>query len=45
MNEEQKDIFHKMDDSDIGEDDEIEDDFIAMLNDGMPALLKKDGSK
>lgn len=45
MNEEEQAVFKVLDGSDIGAEDEIDDDFIAMLNDGMPALLPKDEAK
>lgn len=38
MNPEEQAVFTVLDGSDIGADDEIDDDFIAMLNDGKPAL-------
>lgn len=38
MNPEEQAVFAVLDGSDVGADDEIDDDFIAMLNDGEPAL-------
>ena len=38
MNPEEQAVFAVLDGSDVGADDEIDDDFIAMLNDGKPAL-------
>lgn len=45
MNEEEQAVFKVLDGSDVGAEDEIDDDFLAMLNDGMPALLSKDDAK
>lgn len=42
MNPEEHAVFEVLDGSDVGAEDEIDDDFIAMLNDGKPALVLVD---